>query len=212
MRVETCTLNMLGVEIGRNEIIKQHKNFEQKIPKLVHQLHMNSQRGLSLCGKILLTKTFGISKFIHPMSIIDLNKPLSENIQAELNKYVWSYKPAKVKHTVLMGSIKQSGLGSVDIKSKCKALRIPWVARIIQGKGWNDIVLEYLEPMGGPEFLIRCNYDTKCLRWMPLFYRYLFDYLKDIIYDYDCMYIIWNNKHITIDGKSIFGKNGSKVG
>ena len=41
MRVEICTLNMLGVEIGRNETIKQHKNFEQIIPKLVHQLHMN---------------------------------------------------------------------------------------------------------------------------------------------------------------------------
>ena len=111
-----------------------------------------------------------------------------------------------------MGSIKQSGLESVDVKSKCKALRIPWAARIIQGKGWNDIVLEYLEPMGGPEFLIRCNYDIKCMRWMPSFYRYLFEYLKDIIYDYDCMYIIRNNKYTTIEGKSIFWEKWFKSG
>ena len=56
MKIKTSTLNMLGIEIGRSKDIKEQKNFERKIPKLVKQLHIHSQRDLSLCGKILLTK------------------------------------------------------------------------------------------------------------------------------------------------------------
>ena len=207
MKIERSTLNMLGVEIGRSKDIKQQKNFEQKIPKLINQLHMHSQRDLSLCGKILLTKTFGISKFIHPLSITVLNKDILEKIQTELNKFIWAYKPPKVKHTVIMGSTCQSGLGSIDVKSKYKALRIPWIQRIIHGKGWNDIILEYLEPMGGLEFLLRCNYDTDYLNWVPDFYRQLLDYFKSIRYIYNGECIIWNNRYITVEGKSIFWRD-----
>ena len=164
MKVERYTLNMLGVEIGRSKDIKQQKNFELKIPKLINQLHMHSQRDLSLCGKILLTKTFGISKLIHPISITVSSKDVLDKIQTELNRFIWGYKPPKVKHTVIMGTTNQSGLGSIDVMSKYKALRIPWIHRIIQGKGWNDIILQYFEPMGGLEFLLRCNYDTDFLK------------------------------------------------
>ena len=155
MKIEPLTLNMLGVEIERCETTKQSKNFEDKIPKMVNQLHIQSQRNLSLCGKILLRKTFGISKFVHQMSITDASKEVLEKIQCVLNKYIWSYKPAKVKHTVLIGNIYQNGLSSLDVECKNKALRLSWVHRIIEGKGWNDIISEYLEPMGGLSFLLK---------------------------------------------------------
>ena len=141
MKIERSTLNMLGVEIGRSKDIKEQKNFEQKIPKLVKQLNIHSQRDLSLCGKILLTKSLGISKLIHPISITVASRELLNKIQTELNKFIWTYKPPKVKHTVIMGTPSQSGLGSIDVKSKYKSLKIPWIQRIIQGKGWNDHIL-----------------------------------------------------------------------
>ena len=67
----------------------------------------------------------------------------------------------RFKHTVMMASLSQSGLGSIDVESKNKSLRIPWIQRILQGKEWNDITQEYIRPMGGLEFLLKCNYDTK---------------------------------------------------
>ena len=212
MRIERSTLNMLGVEIGRSKDIKRQKKFEIKIPKLINQLYIHSQRDLSLCGKILLTKTFGISKFIHPLAITDSSKLVLDKIQTEINKFIWSYKPPKVKHTVITGSTWQSGLGSIDVKSKYKALKMPWIHRIIQGKGWNDIILEYFEPMGGIEFLLRCNYDTDYLEWIPKFYKEMLDYFKSIRYVYDGENIIWNNKYITVDRKSIFWKDWFEKG
>ena len=212
MKIERNTLHMLGVEIGRRDHIKQQVNFDLKVPKLIAQLHINSQRNLSLCGKILLTKTFGISKLIHPMSIIDIDKGLLVKVQSELNKYIWSYKPPKVKHTVLMGNLDQSGLKSIDIESKYKALRIAWIKRIISGEGWNDIILEYLEPMGGMQFLLKCNYDTKYLNYIPKFYKNLLDFNTEITKDCNSEYVIWNNKHILIQGKSLFWREWYQKG
>ena len=212
MKIERFTLNMLGIEIGRNEVIKQQRNFEHKIPKLINQLHIHSQRDLSLCGKILLTKTFGISKLIHPMSITTLNKDVLSRIQTELNKYIWSYKTPKVKHTVMMGDLSQSGLGSIDVECKKKSLRMPWLQRILQGKGWNDIIQEYFRPMGGLAFLLKCNYDTKLLNWIPKFYREMLDYNKLIMNDYAGECIIWNNKRIMIEEKSIFWRDWFEKG
>ena len=113
------------------------------MPKLVNQLHMHSQRDLSLRGKILLTKTFGVPKIIHPITITNIDDSLIKVVQGELNIYLWAYKPQKVKHNVLIGNIKQGGLGAIDVKSKCKALRLPGLQRIIVGNGWNDIIIEY---------------------------------------------------------------------
>ena len=101
-------------------------------------------------------------------------------MQSEINRFIWGFKPAKVKHTVMIGNIKQNGLNSVDIKIKNKALRLPWIYRIINGNGWNDVIQGYLAPMGGLLFLLRCNYDTKFLKFIPKFYKNLLDYAKEI--------------------------------
>ena len=133
---------------------------------MVNHLHIHSQRDLSLCGKLLLTKSLGISTLIYPISNTVARK-LLDRIQTELNRFIWAYKPPKVKHTVLMGTSSQGGLGSIDVKSKYKALRITWIQWIIRVRGCNDIILGYFEPMGGLQFLLQCKYDTADLKWIP---------------------------------------------
>ena len=46
---------------------------------------MHSQRDLSLCGKKILTTTFGESKIIHPISITDIDGSLIKVVQMEVN-------------------------------------------------------------------------------------------------------------------------------
>ena len=82
-----------------------------------------------------------------------------------------------------------------------------WARVHIRKVGWNDIIIEYFESMGGVQFLLRCNYDTANLKWIPQFYKELLDYFKTIKYAYNGECIIWNNKHIIIEGKSIFWKD-----
>ena len=76
MKIERSTMSILGVGVGLNELEKHNINFESKLPTITNLLQMYSQRDLSVCGKILITKTFGISKILHQLSIIDVNKSL----------------------------------------------------------------------------------------------------------------------------------------
>ena len=196
MKIERKTINMLGIEIGRCKITIQTKNFLDKIPKMIKQLHMHSSRNLSLCGKILLTKTIGISKFIHPMSIIDMSDDTIKNIQSQLNQFIWSYKPAKVKHKVMIGDIDEAGLRSIDVECKRKALIVTWFMRFMNGRGWQDVINEKFMKIGGLNFLLKCDYDTKYLSFLPGFYRRFLDYFQEIaVYEHREV-IIWDNRNI----------------
>ena len=203
--VERVTIQILGVAISRCKVIKQKANFEDKIPKMNKQLQIYSGRDLSICGRILITKTFGISKFLHSLSIIDTNIDFQKTLQTHLNRYIWGYKPAKVKHCAMIGKLQEGGLSSIDVESKYKALRVAWVYRILNGTGWNDIVNDYFSSVGGLAFLLKCNYDTNKLPcFIPRFYKEMLDYGKEIFFNEFSHMIIWNNRSILVENKSIF--------
>ena len=205
MSVEQNTFNSLGVCVGRNEYAKQNKNFADKLPKVKTLFQIYWQRDISICGKILITKTLGISKFTYPLTSTDnIYKQYIKILQTEFNKYIWGYKPAKVKHNALIGDYEQGGLKSIDIATNVKALRLPWMCRIIQGEEWKDIVNLYLKPIGGLLFLLRCNYDTAVLPFIPTFYKNMLDHASEIMFKHLGQNIIWNNGNILVDGKSIF--------
>ena len=56
------------------------------------------------------------------MSIVDMSDETVKKIQSQLNQYLWSYKRARVKHTVLVGNMNEAGLRSIDVKCKRKGL------------------------------------------------------------------------------------------
>ena len=92
---------------------------------------------------------------LHPLSILETDQEFLKTLQTDRNRYIWSYKPPKVKHLVLIGNTNEGGLNSIDVESKCKALRLAWIGRILNGIGWNDITTECLKPVGGLLFFIK---------------------------------------------------------
>ena len=176
------------------------------------QLQMYSSRDLSSCGRILITKTFEISKLLDILSILDSDREFQKSLQIDLNRYIWSYKPSKVKHLALIGSTNEGGLSSIDVESKCKALRLTWIGRILTGIGWNDIITEYLKPVG-LLFLLKCNYEIKFLScFVPTFYKQMLDYAKERFFVDMSYAIIWNNKSVLIQNKSIYLKEWVEKG
>ena len=97
---------------------------------------------------------------LYPLSILESDREFQKSLQIDLNRYIWSYKPSKVKHLALIGRTNEGGLSSIDVESKCKALRLTWIGRILKEIGWNDIITEYLRPVGGLLFLLKCNYHA----------------------------------------------------
>ena len=113
MKIERFTTSILDVGVGLNEIEKHNIIFESKLPTIINLLQMYSHRDLSVCGKIVITKTFGISKILHQLSVIDVTKSFLDRLQSELNKYICGYKPAEVKQHVLIGENIQGGGGFI---------------------------------------------------------------------------------------------------
>ena len=108
----------------------QEKYFEHKLPKIKGNFYIYSCRDISLCGRILITKTFGVSKIIYPLTSTEIDKKHISTFQTEFNKYIWGYKPVKVKHRALIGDLKQGGLKSLDIEANMKSLRLRGCIRI----------------------------------------------------------------------------------
>ena len=74
------------------------------------QIDLWAIRNLSLIGKKLISKAHGISNLISSMTMGEMKKEHSKNAQDAIDKFIWGYKPPKVKHTTLIGRIKKAVL------------------------------------------------------------------------------------------------------
>ena len=80
MVIERTTINILGISISRCKKQKLFLNFEDKIPKMKTQLQMYSSRDLNICGRILITMTFGISRLLYPLSILESDREFQKSL------------------------------------------------------------------------------------------------------------------------------------
>ena len=205
--LEKNNFKVLGITLGRDKEVNESKNIAARYTQIDYTLTRWSQRQLSLIGKILITKSHAMSKLIHTMSITAVSKDKLQDIQQKLSKFVWSGKPPKVRHNVLICQNDEGGLNALDVISQYKALRLPWIWRMLSSNNWNSTVNQMLTRVGGTKFLIHCNYDKQTVSFLPTFYKETFLFWQEI---YSPMYrpelIIWNNKNIKIAGKTIYIK------
>jgi len=101
----------------------------------------------------------------------------------------------------------------LDYDNMVKALRLSWLKRIVDPDyfGFWKSYLNHLLVNEGRLFLIQCNYIINRLTTSATFYRELLDWWSKLrqVKDPENIhkYILWNNKEIKIDGKSVFYKH-----
>ena len=92
-----------------------------------------------------------------------------------------------------------------------KSLRLTWLKRIFSENdgAWKSYIRQILEQYGG-FFLCHCNYDVKDIPIRSQFYTELLQCWSEFRFEFDggkkWQNIIWNNKDIRINNKSIFYK------
>ena len=90
-----------------------------------------------------------------------------------------------------------------------KALKLNWVKRLCSNTDapWQYIPKSLLANVGGSE-LFKCNYDTGHLnlsKWLPAFYHEIIIFWQDVIASNPkSNKIVWNNKFIMSDKKSMY--------
>ena len=203
----------LGIHFSYDSEQANTLNFEEKVRSLEKTLNNWKKRKLTLLGRINIVKTLGLSKLIYCSSLLAVSKSLIDRINKIIFDFIWESKPPKIKKKTIIAEKRCGGLKMVDFEIMERSLKVAWIKRIAESgnASWKIIPNQAVSHCGGLEFLIKCDYDPKLLNLeMPEFYQAILNYW----YDLRCLtcdkeisirkQIIWNNRNIRIDGKSIF--------
>ena len=202
----------LGIYVSYDSQANDKLNFETKIQKFQTKLDIWRSRDLTLFGKVLISKTLGISSLVYSMSNIDVPKEVIPDVQRRLFKFVWNNKQDKIKRTSLYQDFEKGGLRMPDIETINKALKLAWIPRLLRtgNFNWRTVPEFFFNKHGGLGFFLLCNYRVKDLDHLPLFYKDIllfFNELK-VLYNYNNFsdMILFNNKDILIGGKPFLFK------
>jgi len=218
---ENCTLfgikwpqqlRCLGIYVGHSGVMNDDRNWQDKITKITEILTSWQQRNLSLFGKVQILKSFVISQFVLPATVLTVSPKIVKQIERILYKFLWGQRD-KVKRMKVIHEVKQGGLGMIDINTLFMSFKAVWITRLLQCDplihSWAQIPYVHYKPFLECNANLRFNFDSQVvfpeLRNLNIFY-------KDVLlcfnraFSVDCnnfeakiaYQCIWGNKHITV--------------
>ena len=206
------------------------KNWDDKIDKVKQILDKRRDRELSLFGRIQIIKTFAVSQFVLPASLLVVPSNITKKIESMLYDFLWRSKD-KVKRAKVIEEIKHGGLNMVDTKSLFMSFKAVWITRLLNSDptihSWAQITHFNYKPFLECNTQLVFNSDDKVnfpdLNQLSPFYReVLCCFNKAFVIDIDgfkediANQCIWGNKFICIRKRStksvLFLRNGIRSG
>ena len=204
----------LGVAFAYDSTTSYKINFEERLVTLKNVLNLWTTRNLTLIGRICIVKTLAISKLVYNTSVLKVPQNFAEKVNDICFKFIWNFKPDKVKRQTIVLPVDKGGLNMVDFTILDKSLKAAWVKRFYEADGskWCFAFSSALAQYGG-RFIFECNFDTRDINLtshVPSFYRDILTVLQDLHSKNPSTAMeylhetIWNNRFIRIDGKPVF--------
>jgi len=171
-------------------------------------------RNLSLLGKIQIIKTFAIPKLMFRASVVLISNDLVKEANSIFYNFIWNEKD-KVKCCALISDTDKGRLKMLDIESMVSARRVICLKNFLEDypSTWKSILNSIILPVGGSLFL-HCNFDTVKLKTrIPKYYKECFDAWLGLNSSTPVTFnditdeIIWNNKFICMNKKSVYRKD-----
>jgi len=152
----TDTVKALGVYFGHDIKKRQKLNWDKKLEDLEKCLRTWKSRELTLLGRILIVKTFAVSKLIYLSSTCVCPHMVLKKINKIIFRFIWKNKPDKVKRDTIIASKLNGGLKMVDYILKDKALKVRMLQRLLDSnKGkWKILPNYYLDSLGQNKLLL----------------------------------------------------------
>ena len=208
----------LGVYVGYSQERNIEMNWNSKINKVESILESWRKRDLSLFGRIQILKTFALSQFVLPATLLVVPPDKIKQIESILYKFLWRGKD-KVKRTKVIRRLKHGGLNMVDVKSIFMSFKAAWITKFLDSDpnvhGWAQIAHYYLKPFLTCNDALVFNFDDKIdfpdLNHLSSFYRDVFvSFNKAFVKDKDAFVdgiqneCLWGNRFVV---KRERGKN-----
>jgi len=138
------SMTVLGITVCCNLKRMIKLNYEPVIQVIKNCLRIWNQRQLSLFGRIEIVKTLGISRLVYLLSLLPSpGKDYLNIIEKELIQFIWNYKPAKIRSTILKNRKDLAGAGMIDLEVKENCMKLCWLKRLYECSGsWKQVVLD----------------------------------------------------------------------
>ena len=206
----------LGIYVGYSFDKNLKKNWDDKIDKVKQILDKWRGRELSLFGRIQIIKTFTVSQFVLPASLLVVPSDITKKIESLLYEFLWRSKD-KVRRAKVIQEIKHGGLNMVDIKSLFMSFKAVWISRLLSSDpiihSWAQIAHFNYKPFLECNTQLLFNFDDKVnfpdLNQLSPFYReVLCCFNRAFVTDIDgfkediANQCIWGNKFICVRKRS----------
>ena len=207
----------LGIYFTYNENDYLQSNFYDKLKTIRPQIRLWSWRGLSLHGKATIIKCLLLPKMMYVFSVL----PTTDDFIKQLNTIIYNFLlkgPDKIARVAARNEEKCGGLNLKDVGIQIQSLRLARISRLFNDSlhPWKAYINFLLKNFGG-KFIFRCNYDIKDLNIDSAFYKELLQWRAEFRSEFSTQpptaeYVIWNNKNIKVDGKSVHYYNYVNAG
>ena len=207
----------LGIHITKDKDSLANLNIWNNLDKCKSHLNSWSQRDISVIGRIFLTKTERISRFIYPAYSLSLPKNAIKAINQTNFNYIWKRKTHYIKKGTMVKEYEEGGLKAIDIERINKTIKINWLRSFLkhEKRFWFHMPSEIFTKLGGINFLLRRDYDlTKLPVKLSSFHQQVLLYWK-MIYKHNFSphnAAIWNCRYVLLKNKSIFLQNWLEKG
>ena len=126
------SVNICGITFSNNIEISYKNNIANKIVKLERKLNIWRQRNLTIEGKILIVKTFGLSQLIYSLQSTVMREEDYKKVDDIITRFIWNINPnnsrvigkigrERLRQEIVDGGLKAPNIMNIDkaIKYKC---------------------------------------------------------------------------------------------
>ena len=106
------------------------RNWNEKIDKVKHILASWKDCDLLSFGKVQIIKTFVVSQFVLPASLLVVPPEITKKIESMLYEFLGGSR-GKVKRVKVTQDLKLGGLNVIDIKCLFMSFKAVWITRLL---------------------------------------------------------------------------------
>ncbi len=183
-------LKILGIYFNsQKEASDIESNWNQRIEEIKDLMRRWQKYEPSLYGKIIICKTFLLSKISYAIQSLSIPEHILTQIDTLFFKFIWQTKHShrkareKIKRSVMCRSVEQGGLRMIKAKDQQKVFLLRWLRHHIVTDNKSNLtfsnVLElYFHKMGGINYVLSTSIDSSKLKFSPEIPRFWRDVIK----------------------------------
>ena len=166
--VSTSKVKICGIMFCNNIGEEYEINILEKIERFENQLKKWMCRNLTMEGKILIVKTFGLSQLIYNLQCYQINNKDLVMVEKLIFRFIWSKKwntnrvGERIKRAVLKNEYVKGGLCAPDIECMNKALKLKQFIRADNSNHCINGVQKFVLESLGYDSVIKQEYSNIC--------------------------------------------------